>query len=55
MFKASNIGKLAVNGLFSTSNDFDLAVRRYNQDLNKLLKLKKRDKLRIHHVCLLQA
>ena len=53
MFQSSEIGKLTVGGLFSSAGEFDYAVRRYNQDNQKLLKLAKRNKSKIHHVCLL--
>ena len=55
MTKRIDVGNLCVGGIFHTSDDFDFAVRRYNQDNNKLLKLAKRNKTRIHHICLLQA
>ena len=55
MFRCSDIGKLSVGGLFNSSEDFDYAVRRFNQDKGKLLKFAKRNKVKIHHVCLLQA
>ena len=49
------VGKLTVGGLFSTASEFDIAVRRLNQEINKLVKLARRNKDRIHHICLLQA
>ena len=36
------IGSLVAGGIFQTSNDFDFAVRRHNQDETKLLKLARR-------------
>ena len=55
MFKAALVSKLVVGGLFSSSDEFDLAVRRLNQDLGKLVILARRNKTKIHHICLLQA
>ena len=55
MFGAQHISNLGVNGIFSTADEFDLAVRRFNQDLKKLVILARRNKTNIHHVCLLQA
>ena len=42
MFRCSDIGKLTVVGLFTSSGEFDYAVRRFNQDNEKFLKLAKR-------------
>ena len=47
--------RLVVGGVFSTAGEFDLAVRRYNQGINKLLKLRRRNKTTVHHICLAQA
>ena len=55
MFKATQISKLISGGLFSTADEFDLTVRRKNQDLDKLVILARRNKTKIHHICLLQA
>ena len=49
------IGSLVTGGIFQTSDDFDFAVRRHNQDETKLLKLAERTATKIHHICLLQA
>ena len=49
------VGKLMVGGIFSTASEFDIAVRRSNQDIDKLVKLARRNEGRIHHICLLQA
>ena len=55
MFIAANLLKLTAGGLFPTADEFDLAVRRYNQDQEKLVVLARRNTLRIQHVCLIQA
>ena len=55
MFTAQQISSLGIRGLFSTAAEFDLAVRRFNQDLNKLVVLARRNATKIHHVCLLQS
>ena len=55
MFTVAQILKLADGGLFASADQFDLAVRRLNQDLNKLVILARRNRTNIHHICLLQA
>ena len=55
MFTIPQISHLTKGGLFASSDEFDLAVRRFNQDLNKLIILARRNKAKIHHRCLLQA
>ena len=55
MFKVTNMFNLVQGGLFSSSDEFDLAVRRFNQDIDKLVIFSKRNKTKIHHICLLQA
>ena len=48
--------RLAVGGVFSTAEEFDLAIiRKFDQDKIKLLKLAKRNKTTIHHICSAQA
>ena len=55
MFKATQISKISKGDLFSTADEFDLIVRRKNQDLDKLVILARRNKTKIHDICLLQA
>ena len=55
MLKVTDISNLAEGGLFSSSDEFDLAVRRLNQDLGKLVIFAKRNKTTIQQICLLQA
>ena len=55
MFTPEHISKLVNGGLFPSASEFDLAVRRLNQDLDKLVILARRNKVKIHHICLLQA
>ena len=55
MHTAANISQLSVGGLFPSAVEFDLAVRRYNQDKNKLIVLNRKNNTRIHHICLLQS
>ena len=55
MFKRTQLLQLAKEGLFPSSDDFDYAVRRLNQDLGKLVVLARRNKTRINHICLLQS
>ena len=55
MLASHSVGKLAIGGLFTTASEFDFSVRRCNQDNGKLLKLARRNKSRIQHICLLQA
>ena len=55
MTQASDISNLAVGGLFTTAADFDIAVRRFNQDCDKLVTLARRNTDRIHHICLIQS
>ena len=47
--------RLAVGGVFSTAEEFDLAVSRFDQDKIELLKLARRNKTTIHHICSAQA
>ena len=44
------IGSLVTGGIFQTSDDFDFAVRRHNQDETKLLKLAGRTATKIPHL-----
>ena len=55
MFTPEHISKLVNGGLFASASEFDLAVRRQNQGLDKLIILARRNKVKIHHICLLQA
>ena len=55
MIRKTDVGLLGKGGIFSSSDEFDTAVRRHNQDVKKLLKLAKRNSTKIHHICLLQA
>ena len=55
MFTPEHISKVVKGGLFASASEFDLAVRRLNQDLDKLVILARRNKVKIHHICLLQA
>ena len=55
MYSAANLLKLTAEGLFSTSDEFDFAVGRFNQDQEKLVVLARRNSIRIHNVCLGQA
>ena len=55
MYTVANLSNLTVGGLFPTSDEFDFAVRRFNQDQEKLVVLARRNTIRIHHVCIMQA
>ena len=55
MFTPEHISKLVNGDLFLSAREFDLAVRRLNQDLDKLVILARRNKVKIHHICVLQA
>ena len=41
--------------MFASAGEFDVAVRRFNQDLDKLVVLSRRNKVAINHICLLQS
>ena len=55
MTKSTVISKLTVGGVFATADEFDLGVRRVNQDSGKLVVLARRNTKTIHHICLLQS
>ena len=55
MFTVAKVSDLALGGLFASADEFDVAVRRFNQDLEKPVILSRRNKVTINHICLLQA
>ena len=55
MFTVAQVSDLALGGLFASADEFDVVVRIFNQDLDKLVILSRRNKVTINHICLLQA
>ena len=51
MTQSTVISKLTVGGVFATADEFDLGVRRVNQDSGKLVVLARRNTKTIHHIC----
>ena len=53
MNKSTEVSKLEIGGVFAATGEFDLGVRRVNQDRGKLFILARRNTKTIHHICLL--
>ena len=55
MFSVAQLSNITVGGLFASADEFDVTVRRFNQDLDKLVILGRRNRVKINHICLMQG